>query len=225
MSSTRGASTRSSSSSPAERARRVTAILARLYPEAECALRHSSAWELLAATILSAQCTDVRVNQVTETLFRKYRGVRAFAEAELGELEQDVRPTGFFRNKAKAIQGAARLILERHGGEVPSTLEELVELPGVARKTANVVMGTWFGKASGVVVDTHVQRITGLLGLTKSGDPKRIERDLMEILPQGEWINFSHRLIWHGRKVCVARRPRCGECALSKECPAARTSG
>jgi endonuclease III len=225
MSSTRGTSTKSSASSTAERARRVVAVLARLYPKAECALRHSSAWELLAATILSAQCTDVRVNQVTESLFKKYPTLKAFADAELSELEQAVRPTGFYRNKAKALQGAARLLLERHGGEVPSTLEALIEIPGAARKTANVVLGTWFGTASGVVVDTHVQRITRLLGLTKSEDPKRIERDLMELLPRSDWIDFSHRLIWHGRKVCVARRPRCGECALSKDCPSARTSG
>jgi endonuclease-3 len=210
---------------PAERARRVSAILRELYPHAECALRHSSAWELLAATILSAQCTDIRVNQVTQSLFKIYPGVEAFADARIEDLEQAVRSTGFFRNKAKALQGAARRILERHGGEVPSTIEDLIELPGVARKTANVVLGTWFGTASGVVVDTHVRRITRLLGLTKSGDPKRIERDLMDLLPQKDWIEFSHGLIWHGRRVCIARRPRCGDCALSKECPAARTSG
>ncbi len=228
MSSTPRTSTRSSKPSAAAlkaRALRVTADLARLYPEAECALNHSSALELLVATILSAQCTDLRVNLVTGPLFRKYRSARDFAEADPAELEQAVRSTGFFRNKAKSIRGAARLLVEKHGGEVPSSMDELLELPGVARKTANVVLGTWFQQAAGVVVDTHVLRITRLLGLTEQEDPKRIERDLMELLPAKEWINYSHRLIWHGRKVCIARRPRCGECALSGECPSAKTSG
>lgn len=228
MSSTPKTSTKSSKPSAAAlkaRTLRVTAGLARLYPEAECALNHSSALELLVATILSAQCTDVRVNQVTGPLFKKYRNAQEFAGADPSELEQAVRSTGFFRNKAKSIRGAARLLVEKHGGEVPSTMDELLELPGVARKTANVVLGTWFKQAVGVVVDTHVLRITRLLGLTQQEDPKRIERDLMELLPREEWINYSHRLIWHGRKVCVARRPRCGECALSKECPSAKTSG
>lgn len=228
MSSTPRTSPRSSKPSAAAlkaRALRLTGELARLYPEAECALNHSSALELLVATILSAQCTDIRVNLVTGPLFKKYRDARAFAEADPVELEQLVRSTGFFRNKAKSIRGAARLLVEKHGGEVPSTMEELLELPGVARKTANVVLGTWFKRALGIVVDTHVLRISRLLGLTKHEDPKRIERDLMELLPPGEWINYSHRVIWHGRKVCIARRPRCGECALSEECPSAKTSG
>jgi endonuclease-3 len=218
---------KSSASSPEARrarARRVASRLARLYPDTECALRHSNALELLVATILSAQCTDVRVNQVTEALFRRYRSAREYAEADPAELESLIRSTGFFRNKAKSIRGAARLIVDRFGGELPSTMEELLELPGVARKTANVVLGTWFGKAMGVVVDTHVRRITGLLGLTKERDPKKIERDLMDLLPRDQWIGFSHALIWHGRKVCIARRPRCGDCALSKECPASRAS-
>src|SRR6185436_3286660 len=170
---------------------------------------------------LSAQCTDQRVNGVTPALFKKYRSAKDFAAAAAGELERDIRSTGFFNNKAKSIRGAALRLVEHHGGEVPSTMEELLELPGVARKTANVVLGTWFKKASGVVVDTHVHRIARRLQLTREDDPKKIERGLMALLPEAEWINFSHRLFWHGRKLCTARKPKCGECPLAEDCPSA----
>jgi endonuclease III len=212
---------KSSRSSAAERATRVVEGLAREYPDAHCALIHETPLQLLVATILSAQCTDARVNQVTATLFKKYPDARAFAAAKLEELERDIRPTGFFRNKAKSIQGAAKLLLEKHGGRVPETMEELLELPGVARKTANVVLGTWFKKATGVVVDTHVARLSNRLKLTEDVDPKKIEQDLMRLLPSEEWIDFSHRMIWHGRKICVARTPKCGECVLASCCPSA----
>jgi endonuclease-3 len=212
---------KSSKSSTAERLKKIVPTLARVYGDAHCALVHHNALELLVATILSAQCTDHRVNIVTATLFKKYRSAKDFAEADLGVLEQDIRSTGFFRNKARSIQGAARRIAEKHGGEVPSTMEDLLELPGVARKTANVVLGTWFGTASGIVVDTHVQRISRRLQLTREDDPKKIEQDLMKLLPRAEWINFSHRLIWHGRKICAARKPKCGECPIAGECPSA----
>ncbi len=223
MSSTRGTSTASSPSSIAERAAKVVRLLARDYRDAHCALEHGSALELLVATILSAQCTDARVNLVTRSLFRKYRSAAAYAQADLRELEQEVRSTGFFRNKARSIQGAARLLVEKHGGRVPDTLEALIELPGVARKTANVVLGTWFKKPTGVVVDTHVRRISRRLGLTRHEDPEKIEQDLMALLPSKEWINFSHRLIWHGRKICAARKPKCGECSIASCCPSAGT--
>lgn len=196
-------------------------LLARHYGEAECALRHRNALELLVATILSAQCTDVRVNQVTPELFKRFPTAEALARADRKELERLIRPTGFFRNKARSIQGAARMLMEKHGGKVPDTMEELLELPGVARKTANVVLGTWFKRASGVVVDTHVRRIARLLGLTDEEDPKKIELRLMELLPEREWIGFSHRLIWHGRRVCIARRPKCDVCPLAPCCPSA----
>lgn len=212
---------KSSKSSTPERLKKIVHTLARVYGDAHCALVHSSALELLVATILSAQCTDNRVNSVTAGLFKKYRSSRDFAEADPRTLEQEVRSTGFFRNKAKSIQGAAKMLVEKHGGQVPSTMEELLELPGVARKTANVVLGTWFGKATGVVVDTHVQRIVQRLQLTREDDPKKIEQDLMKLLPMEEWINFSHRLIWHGRRICVARKPRCGECPIAGQCPSA----
>jgi endonuclease-3 len=212
---------KSSKSSTPERLTKIVRTLGRVYGDAHCALVHSSALELLVATILSAQCTDVRVNQVTPSLFKKYRSARDFAEADLKDLEQEIRSTGFYRNKARSIQGAAKLIVEKFGGEVPSTMEELLELPGVARKTANVVLGTWFGKASGVVVDTHVHRLARRLQLTREDDPKKIERDLMQLLPIKEWINFSHRLIWHGRRICLARKPKCGECPIAAECPSA----
>lgn len=201
--------------------RRVAAILAKLdeaYPNANCELKHQSAFELLISTILSAQCTDVRVNQVTETLYKKYRGPKDFAYAIPSELEQELRPTGFFRNKTKSVMGASKELLERFHGEVPRTMEEMLTLPGVARKTANVVLGTAYGIASGVVVDTHVQRVSRRLDLTRNEEPKKIERDLMKIIPKERWIQFSHQVIWHGRRVCFARRPKCTACNLEKIC-------
>lgn len=204
---------------PAKQARDVVRLLKREYPEVRCALNHSNALELLIATILSAQCTDARVNIVTADLFRKYRRPEDYVNVPASELERDIHSTGFFRQKAKSIQGACQMIIERYGGRVPETIEELTELPGVARKTANVVLGVVYGKASGVVVDTHVSRLSQRLGLTSEQAAEKIEKDLMRILPQKEWIDFSHRLIAHGRKVCDARRPRCAECVLSKICP------
>jgi len=200
---------------------RVQAILKKLdeaYPAAECELHHTNAFQLLVATILSAQCTDVRVNQVTQGLFRKYPNPKAFAYADPKELEQDIRPTGFFRNKTKSIMGASKKIVEDFHGEVPRTMEEILTLLGVARKTANVVLGTAYGIASGVVVDTHVQRLAGRLDLTKNEDPKKIEQDLMQVIPQEKWILFSHQLIWHGRRVCAARKPNCMACNLEPLC-------
>jgi endonuclease III len=205
----------------AERRARVTKILAaldRMYPQATCALHHSSAWELLVATILSAQCTDKRVNLVTPGLFRKYPTIKDFAAAAQEELAQDIRSTGFFNNKAKSVIGAARKILGDFGGEVPREMGQLLTVPGAARKTANVVLGTAFGIASGVVVDTHVQRISQRLDLTKVSDPGKIEKDLMKIVPQERWILFSHQLIHHGRALCTARGPRCAECAIEPLC-------
>lgn len=193
--------------------------LAATYPAAECALRHTSPFQLLAATILSAQCTDERVNLVTPELFRRYPTPAALAAADQSELEEIIRSTGFFRSKATSLIGMARGLMDQHGGELPRTLDELIRLPGVGRKTANVLLGTAFGIASGVVVDTHVKRITGLLGLTASASPEQIERDLMELLPREEWVNFSHRLIHHGRQICIARRPRCRDCPLLEVCP------
>jgi endonuclease-3 len=203
--------------------KRVATILAKLdeaYPNATCELNHKNAFELVIATILSAQCTDVRVNQVTATLFQKYPDAKALAYANPAELEQEIRPTGFFRNKTKSVIGASKGILERFGGEVPRTMEEMLTLPGVARKTGNVVLGTAYGIASGVVVDTHVQRLSNRLELTTNEDPKKIEQDLMKILPQSKWIQFSHQLIWHGRRVCFARKPRCVECNMESLCNA-----
>jgi endonuclease-3 len=200
---------------------RVQAILIGLdaaYPDATCALVHENPFQLLIATILSAQCTDAVVNIVTKTLFAKYRTPKDLAYANPAELEQDIRPTGFFRNKTKSIMGASKRIIEEFGGEVPKTMEELLTLPGVARKTANVVLGTGFGIASGVVVDTHVQRLSGRLDLSKNTDPKKIEQDLIRIIPQERWILFSHQLIWHGRRVCQARKPKCLECNLERLC-------
>ena len=201
--------------------KRVAAILAKLdeaYPKVTCALEHDDAFQLLIATILSAQCTDVRVNEVTRTLFKKYRTPADFAYANPRELETEIRPTGFFRNKTKSIQGASKKIVEEFAGKVPQTMEELLTLSGVARKTANVVLGTAFGIAVGVVVDTHVQRLSARLDLTRNTDPKKIEQDLIQIIPKEKWILFSHQLIWHGRKVCVARKPRCIECNLERLC-------
>ena len=201
-----------------ERMAKILAALDQLFPQAECALRHENPFQLLVATILSAQCTDVRVNQVTEKLYKKYPDVKAFAYANPAELEQEIRPTGFFRNKTKSIIGAGKAIVEKFGGEVPRTMEEMLMLPGVARKTANVVLGTAYGIPSGVVVDTHVQRLSRRLELTKHEEPKKIEQDLMKILPQDKWIQFSHQLIWHGRRVCVARNPKCVQCNLEPIC-------
>lgn len=197
----------------------IVAGLAETYPVAECALVHDSPFQLLIATILSAQCTDERVNQVTRTLFAKFPTPAAMANAAIADLEAEVQPTGFFRNKARNIQGCCRVLVERHGGEVPRELEALVQLPGVGRKTANVVLGTAFGLPTGVVVDTHVTRLSQRLGLTRHEDAVKIEQDLMRLLPEGEWIMFSHRVIHHGRRVCKARKPRCGECMLAEICP------
>ena len=200
------------------RLRKILAALDRLYPNVTCALDHSNPFQLLVATILSAQCTDKRVNAVTPGLFRKYPTIQDFASASQEEMAQDVRSTGFFNNKAKSVIGAARRILEEFGGEVPRTMDRLLTVPGAARKTANVVLGSAFGIASGVVVDTHVQRIARRLDLTKNTDPVKIEKDLMKILPQEKWILFSHQIIHHGRGPCAARSPRCSECGLESLC-------
>lgn len=201
--------------------KRVAAILLKLdeaYPDATCELKHENAFQLLISTILSAQCTDVRVNQVAQTLYKKYPTPEAFAHANPAELEQDVRPTGFFRNKTKSIMGASKAILEKFGGQVPRGMEEMLTLPGAARKTANVVLGTAYGIASGIVVDTHVIRISNRLDLTRNEDPKKIEQDLMQVIPKEKWIKFSHQIIWHGRRVCQARKPKCIECNLEQIC-------
>jgi len=205
----------------AERVREILAHLDQLYPNVTCALGHKSAWELLVATILSAQCTDVRVNMVTPGLFAKYPTLAHFAALKPEELEPDIRSTGFFRNKSKSIVGAAQKVVHEFGGKVPEEMEQLLTLPGVARKTANVVLGTWFKKATGVVVDTHVQRISRRLELTKEEAPQKIEQDLMRVLPREKWIEFAHQIIWHGRKLCVARNPKCAECSLETLCHAA----
>jgi endonuclease III len=202
---------------------RVAEILRRLdvqYPDVTCALTHSSAWELVVATILSAQSTDVRVNMVTPELFKKYPTVQDFARLEPQQLEPDIHSTGFFRNKSKSVVGAARRVVSEFGGKVPDNMGDLLTLPGVARKTANVVLGTWFGKNEGVVVDTHVHRISRRLELTKNDDPKKIEQDLMAIVPRERWTLFSHQIIWHGRKLCIARSPKCVDCPLESICHA-----
>jgi endonuclease-3 len=200
---------------------RVRAILQKLdeaYPDVGCALEHKNPFQLLISTILSAQCTDVRVNLVTKTLYQKYRTPEDFAYANPMEVEQEIRSTGFFRSKTKSIMGASKKIVEEFGGEVPRTMEQLLTLPGVARKTANVVLGTGFGIAVGVVVDTHVIRLSRRLDLSRNTDPKKIEQDLIQVIPQNKWILFSHQLIWHGRKVCQARNPKCSECNLETLC-------
>lgn len=205
----------------AERAARVKKILAtldKMYPNVTCALHHSNAWELLVATILSAQCTDKRVNMVTPGLFKKYPTIEDFAHAKQEELAQDIKSTGFFNNKAKSVIGAAKKILQDFGGEIPKDIDQLVTVPGAARKTANVVLGTAFGIPSGVVVDTHVQRISHRLDLTKETEPIKIEKDLMKIVPKDRWILFSHQIIHLGREICVARSPKCAECALDPLC-------
>ena len=188
------------------------------YPDATCALRTRSPWELLVATILSAQCTDARVNMVTPTLFRRFPTPAAMAKASLPEIEEIIRTTGFYHNKAKSISGAAKAVVERFGGEVPRTMEELLTVPGAARKTANVVLGTAYGIAVGIVVDTHVLRLTRRLEFTLNTEPKKVEQDLMKIIPKDHWIAFSHELILHGRAICIARKPRCIDCTIEKEC-------
>jgi endonuclease III len=203
------------------RARQVQERLAARYPDVTTALGHRSAWELLVATILSAQSTDEVVNKVTPELFRHYPTVADFASVPRDELEKTLYRTGFFRSKAKAVQEAAQYLLEHHGGEVPDNMEDLVKLPGVGRKTANVVLGSWFGKNEGVVVDTHVARIVQRLRLTRQRDPEKIELDLMALVPREDWTVFSHRLIWFGRQVCLAKDPRCDACELADLCPSA----
>jgi endonuclease III len=204
---------------PAQRtARQSLKALAKLYPDAVCALKHQSPLQLLVATILSAQCTDVRVNIVTPALFAKYPDAAAFANAERSELEVMIKSTGFFRNKAKNIIDCCKAIVEQHGGEVPASLDELVKLPGIGRKTANVVLGDAFG-IPGITVDTHVGRLSRRLGLTKHEDPVKVEHDLMALIPEKEWTKFSHRMIFHGRQVCFARKPKCDECAMKSFCP------
>lgn len=200
------------------RAGRILRTLHRLYPAAECALNHRNPLELMVATILSAQCTDERVNIVTASLFRKYRSAEDYLQVPAAELEQDIRSINFFRNKARSIQGACQKLIDDHAGEVPPSLDELVELPGVGRKTANVILGTAFGIPSGIVVDTHVSRLSQRLGLTAQKTPEKIEAELIGLIPRREWIGFSHRLILHGRQVCKARRPDCQNCRLEKEC-------
>lgn len=202
-----------------ERAREIVARLRATYPDAICSLTFSSPLELLVATILAAQCTDERVNKVTATLFKKYPTVADYANADPAELEADIRPTGFYRNKAKNIQAMAHMVIDTYGGVVPSEMNQLVTLPGVARKTANVVQGNAFGRIEGVVVDTHVGRISRRLDLTTAEDPVKVERDLMELIDQPDWLAFSHMLIYHGRAVCKAPMPLCGECMLRDVCP------
>ncbi len=202
-----------------ERTEKIIKLLKRAHPDAKCALNHSNAFELLIATILSAQCTDERVNKVTADLFRKYRQPEDYLQVPATELQEDIRTTGFFRNKTKSIQGACKMLFEEFDDEVPQSMDELLKLPGVARKTANVVLGVAYGKAEGVVVDTHVGRLSHRLKLTKHKDAVKIERDLMEIVPRKNWIEFSHLLIFHGRRVCKARRPLCEQCAVEELCP------
>lgn len=202
----------------AARTQRIADQLRQVYP-AQCALTHDNPFQLLVATILSAQCTDERVNQVTPKLFAKYPDVESLSGAKRSDLEMIIHSTGFFRAKSKSILGASRAILRCHNGQVPETLDELVALPGIGRKTANVVLGTAFGRAEGVVVDTHVGRLSRRLGLTRQSSAVKVERDLMRLLPKPEWIEFSHRLIWHGRRICMARKPLCDSCSLATECP------
>jgi endonuclease-3 len=204
----------------AKHAQQIIRILRQTYPDAHCALHHTNPLELLIATILSAQCTDERVNIVTADLFRKYRQAEDYAQVERAELERDIHSTGFYRNKARNIQGACQIIAERYKGRVPETMEELLVLPGVARKTANVVLGNAFGIASGIVVDTHVTRLSGRLGLTRHEQPEKIEQDLIALTPKKDWIDFSHLLIAHGRALCKARNPQCQACPLETLCPA-----
>ena len=201
--------------------KKILRQLKKLYPDVECALTHQNPLELLISTILSAQCTDERVNMVTPKLFKKYKSARAFASADRKDIEELIRSTGFFRSKAKSIQETAKDILEKHGGKVPDTMEELVKLRGVGRKTANVVLGNAFGKNEGIVVDTHVKRLSKRMGFTKQTDPVKVEQDLVKVIPKKNWTQISHELIWHGRKVCKAIRPKCPECTIAPLCPSA----
>lgn len=201
------------------RVRKIIRLLKSAYPDAKCSLNHSNAFELLIATILSAQCTDARVNVVTQDLFRKYRKPEDYLKVSPSELQQDIRTTGFFRNKTKSIQGTAKVLTEQHGGKVPATIDELLELPGVARKTANVVLGNAFGVSAGVVVDTHVTRLSRRISLTEQKTAEKIENDLIAIVPKKDWVIFPHLLIAHGRAVCKARNPLCAECVVEKPCP------
>ncbi len=203
----------------AERAELIVQRLAEAYPDARCELKFRSPFQLLIATILSAQCTDERVNSLTPALFRKYRSARDFAEADSKELEQDIKPTGFFRSKARSIQACCRELVERHSGKVPTDLDEMVKLTGIGRKTANMVLGAALGKATGIVVDTHVRRVAARLGLTRQTDPDKIEQDLIKLVPQDQWVPFSFRLIHHGRYCCTARNPQCEQCKLVELCP------
>ena len=207
-----------------EDAKLYFARLEKAYPDAKCALHHRDAYELLVATILSAQCTDVRVNLTTPALFQRYPDAPALAGADRGALETMIKSTGFFRNKAKSLAGMASAVVKDHGGLVPRTMDQLTQLPGVGRKTANVVLGNVFGINDGVVVDTHVARLAKLMGLTKETDPVKIERDLMALFPRDDWTLLSHLLIEHGRKICIANRPKCGECVVADRCPSARTA-
>ena len=201
-----------------ERIAKIIAGLQKAYPDATCALVHSNAWELLVSTILSAQCTDARVNMVTPTLFRRFPTPAAMAKAPLPEIEELIRTTGFFRNKAKSISGAAKGVVERFGGKVPETMDEILTLPGVARKTGNVVLGVAYNVAEGIVVDTHVLRLSRRLELTLNTEPKKVEQDLVKIIRKDHWIDFSHELILHGRAICIARKPRCADCTIEREC-------
>lgn len=209
---------RESKTAKAQRAQRIADGLRALYP-AECALTHENPFQLLVATILSAQCTDERVNQVTPTLFAKYPDAASFATARQSDIEKLIYSTGFFRAKSKSILGASRAIIRDHGGKVPDTMAELIELPGIGRKTANVVLGTAFGIAEGVVVDTHVGRLARRMDLTRNRDAVKVEQDVMVLLPKAEWVEFSHRAIWHGRRICLARKPLCDSCAIRPDCP------
>jgi endonuclease-3 len=204
-----------------ERVAEIIVLLKRMYPKAKCSLDFTNPFELLIATMLSAQSTDVRVNIVTKSLFRKYPDPASFARASQVEMERDVKQTGFFRNKAKAVIAASQAIMEKHGGEVPQSMDALIALPGVGRKTANVVLSNAFNAPVGIVVDTHVTRVSGRLGLTKNVDAVKIEEDLMALVPKKEWTNFSHRIIYHGREICIARKPKCAICKLNELCPSA----
>jgi endonuclease III len=208
-----------------QRTEKILALLAKAYPSAKCSLDYANPLQLLVATILSAQCTDVRVNLVTKSLFAKYKTAADYAKSDPAELERAIQSTGFFRNKAKSIRAMAASLIENHGGKVPDTMEELVDLAGVGRKTANVVLGNAFGKNVGVVVDTHVARLSQRLGLTKHKDPEKIEQDLMKLVPQDDWTLWPHLLIHHGRAICIARKPLCNQCPLAGLCPSAGTAG